>query len=83
MKMKTRWSGYLWMLIAVIGLILLPSSYAHAYLDPGSGSFLFQILVAGFVGFLFMLRLFRDRVTLFFRQLFGRQPRPVEEPAED
>lgn len=43
-----------------------------AYLDPGTGSFLLQILVAGFLGFLFTLRLYRDRILALLMRLIGR-----------
>jgi hypothetical protein len=36
---------------------------AHAYIDIGSASFILQILVAGFFGSLFTLKIFWRRVT--------------------
>ncbi len=39
------------------------------YIDPGSGSVLFQMLIAGFLGFLFYLK----RIKNFFLRLVGRQ----------
>lgn len=46
--------------------------FVIAYLDPGTGSFLLQILVAGFLGFLLTLRLYRDRVMVVVMRLFKR-----------
>jgi len=44
-----------------------------AYLDPGSGSYLLQLLLAALFGGLFVLRMSWDRVKTFFRKLFGRE----------
>jgi len=42
-----------------------------AYLDPGSGSFLLQLLIAGALGFLFALRVYWKRIKGFFSGLFS------------
>ena len=44
-----------------------------AYLDPGSGSFLIQILIALFLGGAFAVRAFWGRIKSFFARLFGRE----------
>lgn len=36
------------------------------YLDPGSGSYLLQLLIAGLVGSAFMVRTFWSRIKAFF-----------------
>jgi len=62
-------------LAAVLGLChLLAPSPAQAYLDPGTGSYLFQILIAGLVGGLFALKLFWRQIKDFFQKLFGKKP---------
>jgi len=38
----------------------------YAYLDPGTGSFLFQLLVSVAVGGLFMLKVYWKRIKGFF-----------------
>lgn len=43
-----------------------------AYLDPGSGSYLLQLLIAGLVGSLFVIRASWDKIKNFFRGLFSR-----------
>jgi hypothetical protein len=50
---------------------LLPGS-AHAYLDPGTGSFIVQMLVAGFLGALFYIKMTWQRLKLFAARLMGR-----------
>ncbi|HSW49780.1 MAG TPA: hypothetical protein VLH09_06365 [Bryobacteraceae bacterium] len=49
------------LLVAVVLLFAFEQA-ASAYADPGSGALLWQILVAGFVGFLFHVRGFLARV---------------------
>ncbi len=49
-----------------------------AYLDPGSGSFLLQLLLAGVLGGLFVLRSQWSRVKGFFQRIFSRGQKPDE-----
>ena len=55
------------------------SILALFYLDPGSGSYLLQLLIAGAMGGLLMLRIYWSKVKAFFLRLFGRS---VEEDSE-
>ena len=52
-------------------LLLLPS-IAHAYLDPGTGSYVVQLLIGGLLGGLFALGMFWRRVLASVRRLFKR-----------
>jgi hypothetical protein len=36
------------------------------YLDPGSGSYIFQLLIAGIVGAIFIIRVYWKRILGFF-----------------
>jgi hypothetical protein len=42
-----------------------------AYLDPGSGSYLIQILIAAALGGAFAIRAFWKQIAGFFAKLFG------------
>lgn len=47
-----------------------------AYLDPGSGSFLFQLLIAGLLGGLYATKSYWIRIkNFFFRKKQGPPPR--------
>ena len=48
-------------------LIFFPS-IAYSYLDPGTGSYLIQILVAAIFGSLFALKMFWGRIKAFFQR---------------
>lgn len=41
--------------IALLYLIVVPRP-VHAYIDPGTGSYLFQLLVAGLLGSMFFMK---------------------------
>ncbi len=48
-------------------------SPARAYLDPGSGSFIFQLVLGAILGALVTLRLTFSRVKRFFVARFSRK----------
>lgn len=60
------------LLAGLILVVLAPP--AHAYLDPGTGSYVFQVLIAGLVGAAFGIKMFWRRIKGFFMRLFGRKP---------
>lgn len=60
--------------LAMVLYILLSSSRAHAYLDPGTGSMVVQAVIAGIAAVSVSLGIFRSRVASFFGKLFGRKP---------
>lgn len=62
------------LLIAVFQLVI--SQNAFAYLDPGTGSFIFQVLVAAVVGGLFTLKMFWKKIRIFFRNHLSNRKRP-------
>ena len=43
----------------------------HAYIDPGTGSMMLQVLIGVLVGVLFALKMFWKRITVFFKGLFS------------
>lgn len=55
-------------------LFMLFPRPAHAYLDPGTGSYLFQILIAGLLGSFFFIKSIIKRVKGFFKSVFLKEP---------
>ena len=47
---------------------------AYAYLDPGSGSYLFQIMVARLVGAAFAIKTYWIKIKNFVKDLFQKHP---------
>lgn len=54
-------------------ILLLAAEPAHAYIDPGSGSFLLQMVLAAVVGAMFHARQAIARIRGFFRRLAGKK----------
>lgn len=61
-------------LVVVAAQCMLPRS-AHAYLDPGTGSYVFQIAIGAFLGGVFAIKGTWRRIVDFVRNLIpGRDP---------
>ena len=74
---KRKYPVLLTLLVASIS----PAS-AYAYLDPGTGSFILQMLVAGFLAAWLYVKIAWTNTKLFFSRLFSSEP-PAEETKED
>jgi len=48
--------------LALVGVLIAAARPAHAYLDPGTGSYAFQVGVAGVFGAIFSVKMFWSRV---------------------
>jgi hypothetical protein len=59
------------LLLLAMPLLVVPS-VAHAYLDPGTGSYAVQLLVGSLLGGLFAIGLFWRRVVAFVKRLLKR-----------
>jgi len=54
----------------IIGLfVFLSSQSVHAYLDPGAGSYVFQVILAFIIGGLYTLKLYWKRIKTFLSRL--------------
>ncbi len=69
--MKKHYFG--WALGFLAAWVLASPGRARAYLDPGTGSYLFQILIAGLIGGLFAIKIFWVKIKGFFLGLFGKR----------
>ena len=67
--------GIDWLARSIPGILARPASY----LDPGSGSYLLQLLIAGALGAAFAVRLYWTRIKEFISGLFGRSQDEDEE----
>lgn len=68
----------LFILALVVGWVVIPKD-ASAYIDPGTGSFIFQMLVASILGVVLTIKLWYGAVKAFFRHRLcsGKQPTDV------
>ena len=62
--------------------LLFPKS-AYAYLDPGTGSYFFQMLIAGLLGSLFFLKTIIRKVKEFFKSVFLKEAEEVIQSDEN
>lgn len=60
-------------LLVLLSFVLMTalSRQAYGYIDPGTGSYIIQVLLAGFVGSMFLLKIFWKSVKLFFVKLLS------------
>lgn len=59
--------------MSTMGGILLLLARDWLYLDPGSGSYLLQLLIAGVMGSLLLLKVYWSKVTSAVRRLLGKE----------
>ena len=58
--------------LALIFLIqIMTASTAYAYIDPGTGSYLFQMLMAGLLGSAFAIKMAWRNVKTYISQIFS------------
>jgi len=65
--------------VILVCLLLLTPGAAHAYIDPGTGSFVIQGIIAAVVGAGFAVKMFWKRIKAF---LTGK-PTPADPDDED
>ena len=65
-------------LVLAVAVLLMPSD-ALAYIDPGTGSMLLQLLLGGFAGALVVVKLYWNRL----RKVTARMMRGDKKMAED
>lgn len=51
---------------------VLDTGKAYAYLDPGTGSYFFQLLLGALLGALFSVKIFWQKIKSFFTARFPR-----------
>lgn len=78
-RTASRVAWVLW-LTAALSLLVVPT--AGAYIDPGSGSIVFQALIAGAMGASLALKVYWRRLTSLVSRLLGRSSGSDEEEAE-
>ncbi len=63
-KRSGRFSAVMWLLIPVC---LSPLSFAHAYLDAGTGSYVIQVAIGVIFGATYTLKTFSGKIKQFFK----------------
>ncbi len=68
------------MIAAVAGAWLLSERPAYAYIDPGTGSMIYQAALTALLGLGLVLRQSRESVSRFLKRITGRHA--PSDPAE-
>ena len=53
-----------------------------AYIDPGTGALIFQMIIAGLLGGLFAIKLFWSNIKNFVKKLFSPKQNPQKDEQE-
>lgn len=64
-----------WMVLLLVALPNLFPGKAYAYLDPGTGSYVLQLLIAAVLGAAFAVKLFWLRIKNFVANLISKKPK--------
>ncbi len=59
-----------WLVVGFI-FVLFPSS-SYAYLDPGTGSYVFQMMIAGLISCAYIGKIYFYNIKKFFKKIFSR-----------
>lgn len=69
------WKGknnlLIWVILVVLFFVFPKNAYA--YLDPGTGSYVLQIILAFVIGGLCSLKLYWKRIKVYFRRKFSKK----------
>ena len=63
-------------------LFIFLSNPAHAYLDPGSGSFIFQLAIGAILGGLVTIKFYFRKIKSFITGIFKKQDKHESEPVK-
>jgi hypothetical protein len=56
----------------LIVLFLVLTTWCYGYIDPGTGSFMVQVLIAMFAGAALTVKIFWKKIKKFFSGLFSK-----------
>ena len=65
-------------LTTLVLLHVITTQQAYAYIDPGTGSYILQMTIAGLFAGLFTMKLFMNKIKTFFKIFFSRKNKSGE-----
>ncbi|MDP6952451.1 MAG: hypothetical protein QGF53_06780 [Alphaproteobacteria bacterium] len=79
---QSRWRWRAGRLLSLAGLFMLsPALPAFAYIDPGTGSILLQLLIGGIAGGLYLLKVYYRNIVEKVRAMSRKKP--VRQPSDE
>ena len=61
-------------LLMVFAIYVLPVRNVDAYLDPGSGSYIIQVLIALCIGSIITIKIYWKKIKDFIKSYFKKNP---------
>lgn len=58
----------------LVGIYFLSALNAFSYIDPGSGSYVLQILIASVLGILTLMKIYWSKLKTFFVSFLVKKP---------
>jgi len=65
-------------LTTLVLLHVITTQPAHAYIDPGTGSYILQMTIAALLAGLFTMKLFMNKIKTLFKNFFSRKNKSGE-----
>ena len=67
---------------AAVAFYFLTSASAYAYIDPGTGSYVLQMVIALLLGAAYAIRVFWTRLVAGAKRLFGKGGKEEEDDSK-
>ena len=61
-----------WITGATIVITVFVTTPAYAYLDPGTGSYILQVINAALLGMAYLVKVYWKKILVFLRRLFPK-----------
>jgi len=68
-----KFSNQACLFILIIALLILCPADSFAYIDPGAGSYIIQVIIAGIVAGSFAIKIFWRELKAFLQSLFSKK----------
>ena len=69
--------------ISLLLILIITTEPVYAYLDPGTGAMIVQLLLGGIAGALIVGKLYLHKIKSYFTHLFGYQPQDKDGKKKD
>lgn len=63
---------YLYIIIFLFFFVVFPKNL-YAYIDPGAGSIILQLIIAGILGGIYMIKIYLKKIRILSKSLFFRK----------
>ena len=65
--------GFKNVVILTVILFFCSICQVHAYIDPGTGSYIIQMMIGGLLGATFALKIYWKKIKAYFSTLFSKR----------